>query len=199
MLEQINFWHLLNCLISIWKKQRHKRRASSASPVASSWRGISGNDAIQDSFPVQTCRKQLGNSERIHIYTSQQNLRLQAEKWGGRNDGLHELCKQRHASLLCFWLCMILESMLWPPNSDRSRGRLWNWAHGLWKIHHSTVSGERVCLTVTCLQMGGKKKRKKRGLGWAFFLASLSSLEVESFPPSPSLRAAGPRSGNKTG
>lgn len=37
------------------------------------------------------------------------------------------------------------------------------------------------------------------GLGWAFFLASLSSLEVECLsPPSPPLlRAAGPRSGNK--
>lgn len=37
------------------------------------------------------------------------------------------------------------------------------------------------------------------GLGWAFFLASLSSLEVECLsPPSPTLlRAAGPRSGNK--
>lgn len=52
----------------------------------------------------------------------------------------------------------------------------------------------------------GKKKIKKKvvvvmglGLGWAFFLASLSSLEVECLsPPSPPLlRAAGPRSGNK--
>ena len=82
------------------------------------------------------------------------------------------------------------------------------------EIHHFMVSGERVCLSVTCLQRGGVKKKKKRkkeknikkvvvvmglGLGWAFFLASLSSLEVECLsPPSPPLlRAAGPRSGNK--
>lgn len=70
------------------------------------------------------------------------------------------------------------------------------------EIHHFIVSGERVCLSVTCLQRGGDSEclEKKEGLGWAFFLASLSSLEVECLsPPSPSLRAAGPRSGNKTG
>lgn len=57
------------------------------------------------------------------------------------------------------------------------------------EIHHFMVSGERVCLSVTCLQRGGgekKRKKKKEGLGWAFFLASLSSLEVECLsPPSP--------------
>lgn len=73
------------------------------------------------------------------------------------------------------------------------------------EIHHFMVSGERVCLSVTCLQRGGESECvffffKKEGLGWALFFASLSSLEVECLsPPSPPLRAAGPRSGNKTG
>lgn len=55
------------------------------------------------------------------------------------------------------------------------------------EIHHFMVSGERVCLSVTCLQRGGKKKKKRGGLGWAFFLASLSSLEVECLSPPPPL------------
>lgn len=54
------------------------------------------------------------------------------------------------------------------------------------EIHHFMVSGERVCLSVTCLQRDGEKK-KKEGLGWAFFLASLSSLEVECLSPPPPL------------
>lgn len=66
------------------------------------------------------------------------------------------------------------------------------------EIHHFMVSGERVCLSVTCLQRGGKKKKRGAGLGF-LSRVSLQPRSGVSFPPSPSLRAAGPRSGNKTG
>lgn len=54
------------------------------------------------------------------------------------------------------------------------------------EIHHFIVMGLHVCLSVTCLQWGGESECLKKGLGWAFFLASLSSLEVEClYPPFP--------------
>lgn len=72
------------------------------------------------------------------------------------------------------------------------------------EIHHFMVSGERVCLSVTCLQRGGESEcvflKKKRGAGLgSLFRVSLQPRSGVSFSPFPPLRAAGPRSGNKTG
>lgn len=66
-------------------------------------------------------------------------------------------------------------------------------------IENTSLHGLRRACLFECDMFAEGWEKKKEGLGWAFFLASLSSLGVESFSPSPSLRAAGPRSGNKTG
>lgn len=61
------------------------------------------------------------------------------------------------------------------------------------EIHHFMVSGERVCLSVTCLQRGGVKKKKKKsggGDGAGAGLGFLSRVSLQprsgvSFPPLP--------------
>lgn len=56
-------------------------------------------------------------------------------------------------------------------------------------IENTSLHGLRQACLVECdmFAKGWGKKPKKGGLGWAFFLASLSSLEVECLSPPPPL------------
>lgn len=65
-------------------------------------------------------------------------------------------------------------------------------------IHHFKVSDESACLSVTCsVRVVG---RWVSGLGGLSFPRLSPAWKRSVFPPlSPSPRAAGPRSGNKTG
>lgn len=71
-------------------------------------------------------------------------------------------------------------------------------------VLHFKVSDESACLSVTCsVRVAGRGKGMGRwvsGLGGLSFPRLSPAWKRSVFPPlSPSARAAGPRSGNKTG
>lgn len=110
----------------------------------------------------------------------------------------NELCKQCTVVVLT-----VTEPGKYALPVKNDRWRLWNWAYTLKYITSWFQASVFAWVWHVCRGVGSLNVfffLKKEGLGWALFFASLSSLEVECLsPPSPPLRAAGPRSGNKTG
>lgn len=110
----------------------------------------------------------------------------------------NELCKQCTVVVLT-----VTEPGKYALPVKNDRWRLWNWAYTLkyitsWFQASVFAWVWHVCRGVGSLNVFFFFKKRGAGLG-SLFRVSLQPRSGVSFSPFPPLRAAGPRSGNKTG